>query len=83
MFCCSVLHRLFCCAILLLASAPCFSLAQDAWIYRSGAMLVNEIVTLETDNTYQSLILLRFKSTSYHCRRQCANQSRFSYNIFS
>ena len=47
MFCCLILHRLFRCAILLLASAASFSVAQDACIYRSGATLVNSIVVVK------------------------------------
>ena len=47
MFCCLLLHRLFCYTILLLASAASFSVAQDACIYRSGAMLVNSVVVVK------------------------------------
>lgn len=47
MFCCLLLHRLLYGAILLLASAACFSVAQDACIYRSGAMLVNSVVVVK------------------------------------
>lgn len=43
MFCCLMLY----CTILLLASAASISVAQDACIYRSGAMLVNSVVVVK------------------------------------
>ena len=81
MFCCLALHRLFCYAILLLASAPSFSLAQDAGLYRSGAMLVNTMVLLK--QTIHIIPLYYYVSSpyfSYHYHRRCANQSRSCYN---
>lgn len=48
MSCYLLLHRLFFYAILLLASAAAsFSIAQDACVYGSGAMLVNSVVVVK------------------------------------
>lgn len=42
-----MLHNLFCYALLLLNSAAGVSAAQDACMYRSGAMLVNSVVVVK------------------------------------
>ena len=42
-----MLHSLLCYAILLLNGAACISAAQDACIYRAGAMLVSSVVVVK------------------------------------
>lgn len=40
-------YHLFCCALFLINSAACFSVAQDACMYRPEAMLVNSVVVVK------------------------------------
>lgn len=47
MFGCLMFQPLFCYALLLLNSAAWISAAQDACIYRSGAMLVHSVVVVK------------------------------------